>query len=184
VALESSGNPIHHRPSVLCQDGTTPGPYLKRFEPETELFAPELLEICSVYDKGCIFDLGGTTFLPPQAERSTVQSPSYSCCRGRSFPVTFSPSFPCPTCHTLLAPSRQVTLYDPNNLPTFYEMIEMLELHSTYKRHEILMKTNIVSALCFMKNINVYIGNSVFPERADLLTMVRLCFGGPLDLSV
>jgi len=62
-------------------------------------------------------------------------------------------------------------------------MIEMLELHNTYKRHEILIKRNIVSAWCFIKNIDVYIGNSVFPERVDLLRMVRLCFGGPLDLS-
>jgi len=42
----------------------------------------------------------------------------------------------------------------------------MLELHVTYKRHEILIKKH-VSAWCFMKNINVYIANSVFPERAD-----------------
>jgi len=42
----------------------------------------------------------------------------------------------------------------------------MLELHSTYKRHEILMKRNVVSAWCFMKNINVYIlGIRFFPRE-------------------
>jgi len=29
-----------HLPSVLCQYGTTPGPYPKRFEPGNELLAP------------------------------------------------------------------------------------------------------------------------------------------------
>jgi len=48
-----------HPPSVLCQDGTTPGPYPKRFEPgqETSYLHRELLEICSVYNKGCISHL-------------------------------------------------------------------------------------------------------------------------------
>jgi len=61
----------------------------------------------------------------------------------------------------------------------------MLELHNTYKRHEILIKKikNIVSAWCFMKNINVYIGNPVFPERADSFRMVHLCFSGPLTFQ-
>ena len=44
-------------------------------------------------------------------------------------------------------------------------MIEVLELHSTYKRHEILIKRNIVSDWCFAKNINVYIRNSVFSRE-------------------
>jgi len=42
---------------------------------------------------------------------------------------------------TLPQPLPYVTLYDLNNLPTLYEMKEMLELHRTYKRHDLSIKT-------------------------------------------
>jgi len=84
-----------HPPSGLCLNATTTlGPYPKKFCVRKRATCTETSRICSINNKGCIFQLGWPTLLPPQAERSTVQSPSFSCCRGRSHGLFSAPPSP------------------------------------------------------------------------------------------